>query len=142
MSNTNPATKREALLAELIGDMHGLLSRADSIIKEVEKLDTSIKNSTSALAAATVQHREAIDVTVSTIKKETSNLLISATDQAAKAVVGQQTNVLEQAAIKTMQGPVFAQLKRDNRFNIIVAVIAASVLSAIFTTALLKLLKL
>lgn len=96
MSNTpTSTTAREALLAELIGDVQTLW----------EKLDAASGSATAtaeALQRATQAHEAQIDTTLDRVRHEFGRLMLQATEKAAEALVAPQTNALQAAAVKAM----------------------------------------
>jgi hypothetical protein len=134
MSELHPATKREALLAELIGDVHGLLGRAEKLMQAAEKLDLSLTQNTTSLAIATREHRDGIDTTVATVKKEISQLFVQATGHAARAATIDHATVIEKGPSINNQHHDLVQLKRKARSKLLIAIIASGAVSAILTT--------
>lgn len=103
-----PSTTKEALLAELLGDVQLLLDR-------VEAADQSAKATAAALNQATTQYRVQVDTMVATLRTETSHLILKTTESAAHALVGQQTATLRQAAAQAIQHAMGDALRKTTR---------------------------
>jgi hypothetical protein len=140
MTDFNPSTKREALLAEVLGDVHVVLKKIDLMTHNVATLDKTMALSTAALAAASDDHRRTVNETVEILRREVAKMLIDATTQAANQLVTQQSKVLEMAAIETIRGPVFAQWRKQNKQIALIIVASTSLLTATLTVALIKIL--
>jgi TRAP-type C4-dicarboxylate transport system substrate-binding protein len=140
MTDFNPSTKREALLAEVLGDVHVVLKKIDLMTHNVATLDKTMALSTAALAAASDDHRKTVSETVEVLRREVAKMLIDATTQAANQLVTQQSKVLEKAAVETIRGPVFAQWRKQNKQIALIIVASTSLITAMLTTALIKIL--
>jgi DsbC/DsbD-like thiol-disulfide interchange protein len=104
-------TAREALLAELIGDVQTLW----------EKLDAASGSATAtaeALHKATQAHEAQIDITLDKVRHEFGRLILQTTEKAAAALVAPQTDALQAAAVKAMSQAltqsVRARARRDH----------------------------
>ena len=100
---SGPSNTREALIAELLGDMSGVLDRSTAVLQGIKEAEASTLVTTEALREATQNYRSQVDEQVTRLRAETSNMIARATDAAAQAVVGQQTAVLERAATAAIQ---------------------------------------
>jgi hypothetical protein len=140
MTDFNPSTKREALLAEVLGDVHVVLKKIDLMTHNVATLDKTMALSTAALTAASDDHRKTVNETVEILRREVAKILIDATTQAASQLVTQQSKVLEKAAIETIRGPVFAQWRKQNKQIALIIVASTSLVTATLTVALIKIL--
>ena len=100
---SGPSNTREALIAELLGDMSGVLDRSTAVLQGIKEAEASTLVTTEALREATQNYRTQVDEQVTRLRAETSNMIARATDAAAQAVVGQQTAVLERAATAAIQ---------------------------------------
>jgi multidrug efflux pump subunit AcrA (membrane-fusion protein) len=121
MSERVPSTAREALIAELLGDVQLLLER-------IEQSEASIQATTAALNQATAQYRGQVDGMVAKLRAETANVITQATEQAAKTLVGQQSETLQKAATAAMQKALSIEgLKRSRRDWFFAVVLSASV---------------
>lgn len=115
------STAREALLAELIGDVQKLW----------EKLDAASASATAtadALQKATQAHEAQIDTTLDKVRAEFSRLIVQATEKAAEALVAPQTNALQAAAVKAMTQALTQSVRaRTRREGIQLAALSGAV---------------
>jgi len=115
------STAREALLAELIGDVQKLW----------EKLDAASASATAtadALQKATQAHEAQIDTTLDKVRAEFSRLIVQATEKAAEALVAPQTNALQAAAVKAMTQALTQSVRaRTRRESIQLAALSGAV---------------
>ena len=131
-----PSTAREALLAELLGDVQIVLAR-------LEQADNSAKETANAVTQATTQYRNQVDELVAKLRSETASIIMKTTEHAAQSLVGQQQETLQKAATQAMQLALNDQLlKRSRRDWLMVAAVGAAtgacfVLGAIAVRALL-----
>lgn len=120
MSDKTPATVKEALVAELLGDVH-------TVIERLERIDNNTKATTAALNDATQQYREQVDVMVAKLRAEAANVIMQATEQVAKTMVSQQTDTLQKAATSAMQKALSVEVLKRTRRDWFAAVIVATV---------------
>lgn len=119
MSN-KPGTAREALLAELLGDVQILLGR-------LELADKSAKETAIAVTQATAQYRSQVDELVGKLRTETASIILKTTEHAAQSLVGQQQETLQKAASLAMQSALTEQvLKRSRRDWFMAAAVGAA----------------
>lgn len=119
MSN-KPGTAREALLAELLGDVQVLLGR-------LELADKSAKETAIAVTQATAQYRSQVDELVGKLRTETASIILKTTEHAAQSLVGQQQETLQKAASLAMQSALTEQvLKRSRRDWLLAAAVGAA----------------
>ena len=130
MNARPPSTAKEALIAELLGDVQVVLGR-------LEQADTSIKATTAALNEATAQYRGQVDGMVAKLRAETANVIMQATEQAAKTMVGQQTETLQKAATAAMQKALSVEVLKRTRRDWFGAVILAAAFGCLATLAIL-----
>ena len=115
-----PGTAREALLAELLGDVHILLGR-------LELADKSAKETAIAVTQATAQYRSQVDELVGKLRTETASIILKTTEHAAQSLVGQQQETLQKAASLAMQSALTEQvLKRSRRDWLLAAAVGAA----------------
>lgn len=119
------STAREALLAELIGDVQKLW----------EKLDAASASATAtadALQKATQAHEAQIDATLDKVRAEFSRLIVQATEKAAEALVAPQTSALQAAAVKAMSQALTQSVRaRARRESIQLAALSGAVGAAV-----------
>ena len=115
-----PGTAREALLAELLGDVQILLGR-------LELADKSAKETAIAVTQATAQYRNQVDELVGRLRTETASIILKTTEHAAQSLVGQQQETLQKAASLAMQSALTEQvLKRSRRDWLLAAAVGAA----------------
>ena len=134
MSGRPPSTAKEALIAEMLGDVQVLLGR-------LEQADTSTKATTAALNEATAQYRGQVDGMVAKLRAETANVIMQATEQAAKTMVGQQTETLQKAATAAMQKALSVKVLKRTRRDWFGAVFLAAAVSSLATLGTLWLMR-
>lgn len=139
---SGPSNTREALIAELLGDMSAVLDRSTAVLQGIKEAEASTLVTTEALREATQNYRSQVDEQVTRLRAETSNMIARATDAAARAVVGQQTAVLERAANaaiqKVFQGEVMKQARMRWLFDASCLLVGISGLLAIVWAIFLK----
>jgi hypothetical protein len=134
MSERAPATAKEALMAELLGDVQILLGR-------LEQADTSTQATTAALNEATAQYRGQVDGMVTKLRTEIANVIRQATEQAAKTMVGQQSETLQKAATAAMQKALSVEVLKRTRRDWFAAVVIAATVGALAAMVALFLLR-
>lgn len=120
MSDRAPSTAREALIAELLGDVQVLLVR-------LEQADTSTQATTAALNDATAQYRGQVDGMVARLRAETANVIMQATQQASRTLVDQQTETLQKAATAAIQKALTVELLRKTRRDWCIAALIGAI---------------
>jgi hypothetical protein len=106
--SARPGTAKEALLAEVLGDIQLLLER-------VELADNSARETAQALNEATAAYRTQVDDIATRLRSETASIINLTTEHAARSLVGQQALTLEQAAKVAMQKVLTEQLLKRTR---------------------------
>lgn len=127
-----PSNAREALLAELLGDVQELLVR-------LEQADQSAKATAAAITDATSQYRGQVDELVNKLRSETASIVLKTTEHAAQSLVGQQQATLQKAATQAMQQALSEQVLRRTQRDWIVAVVLSALTGCAATLALLGL---
>ena len=130
--NGKPSNAKEALLAELLGDVQVLLTR-------LEQADQSARATAAAVTNATAQYRNQVDGLVIKLRAETTNIVLKTTEHAAQSLVGQQQATLQKAATQAMQQALSEQVLRRTRRDWIAAVICSALTGSAVTLALLGL---
>ncbi|MGL5181887.1 hypothetical protein [Herbaspirillum huttiense] len=130
--NGKPSNAREALLAELLGDVQEVLAR-------LEQADQSAKATAAAVTDATAQYRGQVDELVNRLRTETANIVLKTTEHAAQSLVGQQQATLQKAATQAMQQALSEQVLRRTRRDWMLAVFLAALTGSAVTLALLGL---
>jgi hypothetical protein len=127
-----PSNAREALLAELLGDVQTLLGR-------LEQADQSAKATAAAVTDATAQYRGQVDELVNKLRAETASIVLKTTAHAAQSLVGQQQATLQKAATQAMQQALSEQVLRRTRRDWMAAVVCSALTGSAATLALLGL---
>jgi len=117
---------KEALLAELLGDVQTLLTR-------LEQADQSAKETACAVTEATAQYRDQVDELVKTLRSETSSIVLKTTEHAAQSLVGQQQATLQKAATQAMQQAISAQVLRHLRRDWLMAAALGALTGSVAT---------
>lgn len=130
--NGKPSNAREALLAELLGDVQELLAR-------LEQADQSAKATAAAVTDATAQYRGQVDELVTRLRAETASIVLKTTEHAAQSLVGQQQATLQKAATQAMQQALSEQVLRRTRRDWMLAVVCSALTGSAATLALLGL---
>jgi hypothetical protein len=139
MSEGKPGTTREALIAEMLGDLQVASGKLDQAVATAARMTDRIDASTRSLNVATGEYRTAVDDMAARFRLEIATLMQTATAHAAKAVVSQQTAVLQQAAAAAVQKAIQDGLGSRLRKYFAVAVIASGVISAGIVMTAIKL---
>ena len=134
MNPRPPSTAKEALIAELLGDVQVMLGR-------LEQADVSTQATTTALTEATAQYRGQVDGMVSKLRAETANVIMQATEQAAKTMVGQQAETLQKAATVALQKALSAETLKRTRRDWFAAVLLAAAIGSLATLGTLWLIR-
>lgn len=124
MSDKSPSTAKEALVAELLGDVHVLLER-------LERVDGNTKATTTALIEATQQYKEQVDGMVAKLRGETANVITQATEQVAKTMVTQQTATLQKAATAAMQTALSVEVLKRTHRDWLIAIAVSSLIGGV-----------
>jgi hypothetical protein len=127
-----PSNAREALLAELLGDVQALLVR-------LEQADQSAKETANAVREATAQYRAQVDELVSKLRAETAAIVLRTTEHAARTLVGQQQATLQKAATLAMQHAITAQVLRRTRRDWLMAAALGALSGSALTIVLFTL---
>lgn len=131
---TGPRSTREALMAELFGDVDKLLNRCEAIPAQVAQAAERITASTQALDGAGEQYRARINEIAERMRAETSTMLVKVTDQAATTLVQKQTAFLQEAATIAIRNAMDRELGATLRryyVRLAIAIVACSILSAV-----------
>lgn len=118
-----PGSAKEALIAELLGDVHLLIER-------VEKADASAKATAQALNEATASYRTQVDDLTERLRHETAKIITQTTEHAARSLVGQQTAVLQKAASQAIGNAITRELARRTRRDWLLTVIVSALIGA------------
>ena len=96
---SNPlSTVREAILAELIGDVQQLLDRVEKLGGMLKSVDEHAQGTARTLKEANEAYQAGLNDMMARLRVEYSDLIGKVTEQAAISLVGQQTDTLQKAA--------------------------------------------
>jgi vacuolar-type H+-ATPase subunit H len=122
-----PGTVKEALVAELLGDVHLLIER-------VEKADASAKATAQALNEATASYRTQVDELTERLRSETTKIIIQTTEHAAQSLVSQQASTLQKAATQAMGKALTAKLLKRTWLDWLTAAMIGGLAGAVVCT--------
>lgn len=129
-----PSTAKEALLAELLGDVQKVLTR-------LEEADRSAQATALAVTSATAEYRGQVDELVKRMRAETASIVLKTTEHAARTLVGQQQETLQKAATQAMQQALSEQVLRRTRRDWLLAVALSGGISCALTLATIAILR-
>jgi vacuolar-type H+-ATPase subunit H len=118
---------KEALIAELLGDVHLLIER-------VEKADASAKATAQALNEATASYRAQVDDLTERLRSETAKIITQTTEHAAQSLVSQQASTLQKAATQAMDKALTAQLLKRTWLDWLTAAMIGGLSGALVCT--------
>jgi hypothetical protein len=125
---SQPHTAREALLAELLGDVQLLLERVASLQDDMARAEAGAKHTVAALVEANEQYRRQVDDLMARLRVEFSGLLTTVTTHA----VGLQAKAMQDAAVLAIRQAVNADMAaRHRRDGLTIAAWSAGVASAV-----------
>nr|WP_317623830.1 hypothetical protein [Acidovorax sp. SUPP3334]BDH38340.1 hypothetical protein AVHM3334_23075 [Acidovorax sp. SUPP3334] len=125
-----PSNAREALLAELLGDVQMVLGR-------LEKADQSAQATAAAVTEATEQYRAQVDDMVNKLRSETASIVLKTTEHAAQSLVGQQQETLQKAAAQAIHQALSDQVLRRNRRDWMLAAAWGATAGSVVTLTLM-----
>jgi DNA-binding ferritin-like protein len=138
---TGPRSTREALMAELFGDVDKLLKRCEAIPDQVAQAADRITASTQALDGAGEQYRARINEIAERMRVETSTMLVKVTNQAATTLVQKQSAFLQEAATIAIRNAIAKELGatlRKYSVLLVCTIIASSLLSAVIVVGVIS----
>lgn len=94
---------REALFAELVGDVQKLLDRIEQLGTMLGCVDEHAQATARTLDEANKAYRAQLDELMARLRAEFAGLVAQTTEHAAAAMVGQQTQVLQKAATAALR---------------------------------------
>lgn len=134
------STAREALLAELLGDVKDAIGRLDALRSELAKADAGTRATADALTTATKQYQTQIDDLVARLRVEMASIITRTTEHAARTLVSQQTQVLQQSATDAIRQALtttaIRRTRRDWATLTLISAMAGGLISALVTAML------
>lgn len=130
------STTREALLAELLGDVRVALDRMDSLHEDLNAVDSSARQTATALTEATREYRAQVDDLVAKLRVEMAAIILKTTEHAAKTLVSQQTQTLQQAANQAFKQALTVELIRRTRMDWFKLIGLGALVGAVVATAI------
>lgn len=127
-----PNNAKEALLAELLGDVQVVLER-------LEQADQSAKATALSITEATMQYHSQIDDMVARLRVETASIVLKTTEHAAKSLVGQQQATLQTAATQAVKNAITAQVFKRQRRDWFLAMALSAAIGALVASVLVSL---
>lgn len=95
---TKPNTTREALIAELLGDMDNLLSRVDALPAHISETENNLKKTLTALELGSDKYRMAITAFNEQAKQELSEYLDRKTSESINKIDKYQHEAIQETA--------------------------------------------
>lgn len=138
---SGPSTAREALLAELIGDIQRMLDQLADVQKGLASADESARATAEALQKANVEFRAQVDDTLARMRVELAALLSKTAERTVSDLAGRQTETLMKAAAIAIRQTMSAEMvRRARRDWLVLAAAAAGVgaMSALGATAAIR----
>jgi hypothetical protein len=126
--NEKPSNTREALMAELLGDIQHAIDR-------LEAADKSARDTAAAVSAATAQYQTKADELVNRLRAETENIVLKTTAHAAQALVGQQQATLQAAATAAMKQTLNEQFMKRSQRDWLIAFACGGLVGAVAALA-------
>ncbi len=113
-----PATAREALIAEAIGDLAKLLDRAEAVQKELVESRRDLTQASTQLANQVAAFDVQMTAVTENAKLQVVQHIVARTDASARRTLETQTQVMTEAAQKlfrTEVGPTLHQMAEPLR---------------------------
>jgi Zn-dependent M16 (insulinase) family peptidase len=132
--SVEPTSAREALIAELLGDVHDVLNRMDALRGHIAEADASAKATTAALREATTLYQSQVNDMAARLRAETASIIKQTTEHAARSLVGQQSATLQKAATAAMQQAFSKVLLKHTRRDWLIAITLSSLIGAVVAT--------
>ena len=138
MSDKPPSNTREALIAELLGDVQLAIDKADNAIAAAGALDKTLGASTAALNSAIENYRAQVNDMMARLRVETATMLTKTTEHAANALVGKQTVVLQEAATNAVRQAIADGIGRRAGFYFAISSLGSALISAAIVIVAVK----
>lgn len=95
---TGPRTTREALIAEMLGELDTLLARVEALPKEIATAESQVANSVASLNEAGDKYRMAVTAFTEQAKTELTEFLQRKASEVAAKTVEEQRAAIQEAA--------------------------------------------
>ena len=138
MSDKPPSNTREALIAELLGDVQLAIDKADNAIAAAGALDKTLGASTAALNSAIENYRAQVNDMMARLRVETATMLTKTTEHAANALVGKQTVVLQEAATNAVRQAIADGIGRRAGLYLAIGSLGSALISATIVIVAVK----
>ena len=138
MSGQAPSTTREALLAEMLGDVQIAINKLDTAIEAGRGLDGALSASTASLNAASENYRAQVNDMMARLRVETATMLTKTTEHAANALVGKQTVVLQEAATNAVRQAIADGIGRRASLYLVIGSLGSALVSATIVIVAVK----
>ena len=138
MSGQAPSTTREALLAEMLGDVQIAINKLDTAIEAGRGLDGALSASTASLNAASENYRAQVNDMMARLRVETATMLTKTTEHAANALVGKQTVVLQEAATNAVRQAIADGIGRRAGLYWVIGSLGSALVSATIVIVAVK----
>ena len=138
MSGQAPSTTREALLAEMLGDVQIAINKLDTAIEAGRGLDGALSASTASLNAASENYRAQVNDMMARLRVETATMLTKTTEHAANALVGKQTVVLQEAATNAVRQAIADGIGRRAGLYWVIGSLGSALVSAAIVIVAVK----
>ena len=138
MSGQAPSTTREALLAEMLGDVQIAINKLDTAIEAGRGLDGALSASTASLNAASENYRAQVNDMMARLRVETATMLTKTTEHAANALVGKQTVVLQEAATNAVRQAIADGIGRRVGLYWVIGSLGSALVSATIVIVAVK----
>lgn len=125
-----PQTVRQALMAELLDDLQRMADRVEALRDLQDRSEAHAKNTAQSLLQASNQFRASVDDTLARLRVEFAALMASATEHAARSVVGEQAQVLERAAMAAVSQSLTREAIKRSRADWLRLVAAGAAIGA------------
>jgi len=113
MADGKPTTAREALLAELLGDVQALLHEADAVGTSVRAAAELAQNAAAALQSESAKHRDGVDDMLKRTRAEFATVLATTMDASVAALASKQSKTLEAAAVRAIAAAIDKEAERQ-----------------------------
>lgn len=98
-----PRTIKEALVAEMLGEIDALLTRCETCTAVVDALQAQMASSTATLDAAGERYRVTISTYTEQVKQEVSRYLERKTSEASANMLASQQEQLQEAVLRILE---------------------------------------